>query len=166
MIPNCEQEIYNIHVSTSNVEQYGSSSNVNFVATFNMPLKDVVRAELVTASIACNTSNVVYINVDELNNKFTDFANAKEATGSTDHGFDTTSSILRSAFGSMYNDDIGSKERITYYNRYPIVAEYPYPIQRLNKLSIKLYDQYGDLITDQGTNFFTFRFVCNRRNLC
>jgi hypothetical protein len=166
MFPNCDQEIYNIQVSTVNVEQYSPAhSNVNFVATLGNTLKDVVRAELVTASIPCNTSNVVYIAVDELANRFTDYADTKPATGQG-HSIQTSGNRLRDTFGAVYSDDINVKNRITYYNRYPIVAEYPYPIQRLDKLSIRLSADDGTLLTDQGNAFFTFRFICNRKNMC
>ena len=155
-IPNCQQEVYNIQVSS-----VGAIQNTAYVTNFNTPLKNIVRAELVTASIPCNTSNVVYIVVDELSSKFTDFANAQGGTLSS-----AISSVLRNSFGAMYNEDTASRPRITYYNRYPIVVDFMYPIQRLEKLSIKLYDQNGQLITDQGENFFTFRFICNRKNMC
>jgi len=166
MIPNCDQEIYNIQVSTTNVENYNSAmSNVDFVVTLSNSLKDVVRAELVTASIPCNTSNVVYVVVDELSTRYTDFADTKPATGDG-HSISTSGTKLRNTFGAIYNEDTNTKNRITYYNRYPIIAEYPYPIQRLSKLSIKLYNHNGDILTDQGNCFFTFRFICNRKNLC
>ncbi len=155
-IPNCTQEIYNIQTSSS-----GSAANNNYVINFNTQLKDVVRAELVTASIPCSTSNVVYISVDQLQCKFNDFSNAAAGTlGSA------VSSPIRNVFGSVYNDDCGSKNRITYYNRYPIIAEFTYPIQRLDKLDIKLYNNNGLLLQDEGENYFTFRFICNRKNLC
>lgn len=166
MIPNCNQEIYNIQVSTANVDTYNSAqSNVSFTATLGNPLKDVVRAELVTASIPCNTSNVVYVVVDELVTRYTDFADTKPATGEG-HSIQTSGTRLRDTFGAVYNDNITTKPRIVYYNRYPIIAEYPYPIQRLDKLSVRLYGENGALITDQGTAFFTFRFICDRKNMC
>ena len=155
-IPNCQQEIYNIQTSSS-----GSAANNNYVINFNTSLKDVVRAELVTASIPCSTSNVVYVVVDELRSKFNDFSNAAAGTLGN-----AVSSQLRKVFGSVYNDDTGTKNRITYYNRYPIIAEFPYPLQRLEKLSIKLYNNNGLLLQDEGENYFTFRFICDRKNLC
>ena len=155
-IPNCSQEIYNIQVSSS-----GSADNNNYVINFNTSLKDVVRAALVTASVPCSTSNIVYISVDQLRSKFNDFSNAAAGTLTT-----ATSSTLRNVFGVVYNDDHEVKNRITYYNRYPIVAEFPYPIQRLDRLNIKLYNNNGILLQDEGENYFTFRFICNRKNLC
>ncbi len=155
-IPNCQQEIYNIQTSSS-----GSAANNNYVINFNTSLKDVVRAELVTASIPCSTSNVVYVVVDQLRSNFNDFSNAAAGTLGN-----AVSSQLRNVFGSMYNDDAGTRDRITYYNRYPIIAEFPHPIQRLEKLNIKLYNNNGLLLQDEGENYFTFRFICDRKNLC
>ena len=151
VLPNCNQETYNIQVSSS-----GSVANNNYAITFVTPLKDVVRAELVTASIPCTTSNVVYISVDQLSSKYNDFSNAV--------AFST--SQLTNVMGAVYHDDCGTKDRITYYNRYPITVDFIYPLQRLEKLNIKLYNNQGLLLQDQGENYFTFRFICNRKNLC
>ena len=156
VIPNCQQEIYNIQTSSS-----GSAANNNYVINFNTPLKDVVRVELVTASIPCSTSNIVYIEVDELRSQFNDFSNASAGTLSA-----AVSSPLRNVFGVVYNDDTGTKDRITYYNRYPILVEFMYPLRRLEKLSIKLYNNNTLLLDDEGENYFTFRVICNRKNLC
>ena len=159
---NCNQEIYSIQVSS-----YGAQSNVKFVSTLNTPIKNIVKAELVTTSLSCPESNVAYVVVDELVTRFNDYAVALPA--SNDDGslnLQSTSSTLRKVFGAVYNEDSDVKNRITYYNRYPITADFFDPIRNLSKLSITLYDHSGNELADEGYNFFTFRFTCLRNNLC
>lgn len=159
---DCSREIYSIQVSS-----YGATSNVDFVATLNTPVKNIVKAELVTASLSCATSNAAYIVVEELVTRFNDYAAESPATNSDgSHQLNSTSSILRNTLGVVYNEDSTVKNRITYYNRYPIVAEFFDPIRDLSKLSIKIYDHSGAALTDGGFNYFTFRFTCLKRNLC
>ena len=159
---DCSREIYSIQVSS-----FGATSNVNFVSTLNTPVKNIVKAELVTASLSCASSNVAYIAVDELVTRFNDYAVEQPADNSDgSHQLNSTSSILRKTMGVVYNEDHTAKNRITFYNRYPIVAEFFDPIRDLSKLSIKLYGHTGAALTDDGLNFLTFRFTCLRHNLC
>ena len=160
---DCSREIYSIQVSS-----YGAGSNVNFVSTLNTPIKNVVKAELVTTSLSCETSNVAYIVVDELVSRFNDYAVSLPASNDSNvsYSLNSTGSTLRKVFGVVYNEDSTVKNRITYYNRYPISAEFFDPIRNLSKLSIRLYDHTGSELGDDGYNFFTFRFTCLRNNLC
>ena len=159
---DCSREIYSIQVSS-----YGATSNVNFVGTLNTPVKNIVKAELVTTSLSCGSSNIAYVVVDELVTRFNDYAVAQPADNdSASHNLNSTSSVLRNTFGTVYNDDHTVKNRITYYNRYPITADFFNPINELSKLSIKLYDHTGAFLTDEGLNFMTFRFTCLHHNLC
>lgn len=149
------------------MSSYGATSNVSFVGTLNTPVKNIVKAELVTTSLSCSSSNIAYVVVDELVTRFNDYAVAQPADNdSASHNLNSTSSVLRNTFGSVYNDDHTVKNRITYYNRYPITADFFNPINELSKLTIKLYDHTGTLLTDEGLNFMTFRFTCLHHNLC
>ena len=160
---DCNHETYTIQVSS-----YGATSNVNFVSTLNTPIKSIAKAQLVTTSLSCSSSNVAYIVVDELVSRFNDYSIEAPATNNSNVSLNlhSTSSLLRKAFGAVYNEDSTSRPRITYYNRYPIVADFFDPIKDLSKLSIRLYGHDGTLLTDGGLNFFTFRFTCLRKNLC
>ena len=160
---DCNHETYTIQVSS-----YGATSNVNFVSTLSMPIKNISKAQLVTTSMSCPSSNVAYIVVDELVSRFNDYSIEAPASNdsNTSLNLHTTSSRLRKAFGVVYNEDSTSRPRITYYNRYPIVADFFDPIKDLSKLSIQLYGHDGNLLVDSGLNFFTFRFTCLRKNLC
>jgi len=157
--PNCNTETFTLHTTSNNFVT--GSSNSQYVCDINIPLKDVVEASIVTASIANTTSNVVYVGVEELESTFTDYC-----TPASDGG---AAGNLRRTMAAFYreNTTVASHPRIIFYNRYPIKVPFIYPIQRLEKLTITLYDEVGNVLTaDPSATFITFRFVCKRKNLC
>lgn len=154
---DCTYETYTIH-TTSNA----ATSNSDYKVNLTMPLKDVVEARIVSASIPTATSNVVYLTVEELGTKFSDYSTVAENP--------FNGSILRNVFGTFFREDFpapATSTRITFVNRYPIEHQYIYPIKRLDRLSMKLYDEFGNLLTDGNSPvYFTFVFKCLRNNLC
>ena len=158
--PNCNTETFTLHTTSNNFVT--GSSNSQYVCDINIPLKDVVEASIVTASIANTTSNVVYVGVEELESTFTDYL-TPAAAGTSAAG------NLRRSLAAFYSDrtTYATQPRIVFYNRYPIDVPFIYPIQRLEKLTITLYDEVGNVLTaDPSATFITFRFVCKRKNLC
>ena len=159
---DCNHEYYTIHTTSQSLTE----SNVEYTCFLTMPLKDVVEAEIITASVETN-SNVVHVVVDELETKFSDFATVESNpfNGST----------MRNLFGSFYRDQIDPPPadpqynfpRLTFLNRYIMKHEYIYPIRRLDRLSVTLYDEQGVKLTNPNSpTFITFRFKCLRTNLC
>lgn len=144
---DCETETYTFQVNSN-----GSASNVDFSVELITPIKNIFEASIVTCSLPCSTSNAVYIAVDELSSNFNEVL--------------SNGTSKRTAMGVVYSEDHTTKPRITFYNRYPIVVPFIDPIRTLSKLSVKLYDQTGAPLTDEGPVFITFRFKCARKNLC
>ena len=173
--PNCNYETFTIHTSS-----LGANSNTSFTATLTSPLQDVVEASIISASIrkpdpaadASLTSNVAYIRVEELQTNFIDFAAAGQpavSSGAAQFNFPTGSNILRRCFGAIYNTDNSDSTRLSYKDRYEMTSEYIDPIHRLNKLQITLYDSSGVELENTGADgltYLTFRFICNKKNLC
>tara|TARA_R110002074_G_scaffold341680_1_gene512217 strand:- start:94 stop:618 length:525 start_codon:yes stop_codon:yes gene_type:complete len=169
--PNCNYETFTIHTSS-----LGASSNVNFTSTFTRPIKDVVEASIIAASIRkadTTVSNVAYVRITELESNFVDFAAAGQPAVSSgadnSHNFPTGSNFLRRCFGAIYNSDDATSNRLSYKDRYPMTTQYIYPIERLNELTINFYDNSGtELVnpTIDGITYLTFRFICKRKNLC
>ena len=168
--PNCKYETFTIHTSS-----IGASSNTSFTSTFTRPIKDVVEASVIAASIRKPTlvSNVAYIRVNELESNFVDFATAGQPAVSSgagnSHNFPTGSNFLRRCIGAIYNSDDATATRLSYKDRYHINTQYIYPIERLNELTITFYDNSGTELVNpvlDGITYLTFRFVSKRKNLC
>ncbi len=160
---------YEYHTIT--VDSIGQSSANTFVVHLQNPLKNVVQARLLAASVHANLQTEhMYISIDELDTHFND--RAAIAGDNNAHTGQGNISVVRSAFGSIAIDNAihqNGNTIITFKDKdYPIVTQYIDPIRRIDKLSVKLLNQNGLTIgnsTATGDNFFILRFVCRKPNI-
>ena len=130
-----------------------------------MPPQHPLVASVVTASIETQ-SNVVHMVVEELDTKFGDYATVAS------NPFNGSS--LRNTFGTFYRETVSvtpdpqfKNPRLVFLNRYDMSHQYLYPIKRLDRLNIRLYNEQGsDLTNPISPTFITFKFKCLRTNLC
>jgi len=81
-------------------------------------------------------------------------------------------SIARGAFGSIISDnDQGSSsdQLIIFKDNYDQITQFIHPIEHLDRLTVKLYNQNGALIPvphgGAEVNHFIIKFVCRSPNL-
>jgi len=81
-------------------------------------------------------------------------------------------SIARGAFGSIITDnDQGSSsdQLIVFKDNYDQITQFIHPIENLDRLTVKLYNQNGALIPNPSggkeINHFIIKFVCRSPNL-
>ncbi len=170
----CEQyETY-----TVKVDSRGVSINNMFTGYFDIPLRNVVKAELLSASLTSNTQTVgaiLYVYVDELVSKF----NTKTKTQTVISVAGTTSNIgpdilsttaniaeISTSFASFPTEQIHPRTVFTTGNFWNIETEFIEPIRTLSQLTIKIYSETGELASLAGTTFLTFRFTCAKKNVC
>ena len=176
------REVYTVHVNSLNV--INPSSNVNFVAQLDIPLRNVVKAELLMASVSelTNTYPVVHVYVDELVSKFTTLAGVASTIGGS--GLSTTvgaaagtsSNVgyLKNSFAVLPLDtaaDRAGSGRVLYNKlaNFPTECSYINPIRQLSRLTISLWNPDGTVpatADPNGTSYFTFRFECSKDNVC
>ena len=181
---NCDRrEVYTIHVSTENVQS--PQTTFNFIAYIDIPLRNVVKAELLMASLAPtdNTSAIAYIYIPELASKF--YQRAVLSTNVSAAGLTTTigsaSGVLPNAgpinnsFAALpydsasYLNSSNNGGRLIYNknSNFPTDHEYIEPIRQLKQLTIQIYKTNGSLMSaGSANNFFTFRFECAKDNMC
>lgn len=148
-LPDYENEYYNVSVDT-----LGQSSKNDFTVFFNTPLEQVVQVRLLAAKIN-TTANVVYMSIDQLDTNF-----SKKTVADLDSS--NNKNELNRNFATIINDGTG----VVYYkNNYNMAHQYLFPIQKLDRLSIKLRDETGAMLTGSNDNFFIFKFICNKKNL-
>lgn len=172
----CEtREVYTISVDS----MYAAAPNASnvFTAYLNVPLRNVVRAELLSASIDSTgtpTSNVVYVQVEELVSKFHDHAVLKyqqSVSGNTSN-VGTVSQIpvnpraMAEAFATIHAVPSGGRFIFTTASQYAACATYINPIRKLDKLTVSLYDQTGASLIANAPTFMIFRFECSADNQC
>ena len=154
-IPDLNHEYYTI-----TIDSVGQASANTFVCHLQQPLKNVVQARLLATRITTTTAtNHCYVSIDELDSIFSDRAsNVLTEQASL--------SLLRNSFASLVTtDDTGV---ISFRDQYPIGTQYINPIRRLDRFTVNIRDQDGNLITPPSpaeNNFLVIRFVCKKGNL-
>lgn len=170
----CDTEVYTVRVDSVNT----TVSNVNFTSYINIPLRNVVKAELISASIYVNNSvsDVLYIYVDELVSKFndrTDLAYTIGTAGSVTTQGSLTAPIanrthLSTALARIHTERT-TLPRTIYETQanFPVEVVFIEPIRQLKTLTVSIYDALGNLLADlYAPTFLTFRFTCSKPNKC
>lgn len=158
-LPNCQYESHVVHFDSTTSDSGGATND--FTVRIRTPLKDIVTAQLISASVASGGSDVVgYLIIDELMSGF----NTKAGNTS---GNVISSDQVTAPFAKILLDTTG---RTSYKaGDYPVFTEFIRPIERLSRMRVRLMNQDGTgLLTLSGgqPTFFTIRFVCMRQNLC
>lgn len=173
----CDTEVYTVRVDTTNT----TGSNVDFTSYIKIPMRNVVKAELLTASIPVSIADVsiIYVYVDELVSKFNDratlqFDMSAAGTISTQGGLTSPISNLRcleTALALVPVDETTGFTRTVFTSSgsgFPTDVAFIEPIRQLKTLTVKLFDNGGTLIpnTIGQPVFLTFRFTCAKPNVC
>lgn len=177
----CDTEVYTVRI-----DSYGASSNASFVAYLNNPLRNVVRAELLTASLGSNVlelSNCSYIHVQELISKFNTRTDLKfEQRAYSNGAANTIVSDIGSAFLVASNtaqlatslvcfpNQAGVPDQRSIYSssaNFPVQVDFMEPIRQLDRFTVNVYrEDGGQPALQSGPTFLTFRVTCARPNVC
>jgi hypothetical protein len=186
---DCEnREIYTVNVDSIG---FASTTQNDFTTFFNIPLKNVVSAELLSANIPWTTangppsSNVIYIWVEQLVSKFNDrtLPGLAENQGtlppaanpSIDAPISTAAikvsntAVLQGSFVRFNAEQTPGNTRTMYESagNFSSKVNFIDPIRQLDKLHIRILDERGTpLNITAPPSFFTFRFECSKNNIC
>lgn len=174
MSTSCEQyETY-----TVKVDSRGVSTNNSFVGYFNIPLRNVVKAELLSASVSANTqtTSIIYIYIDELTSKFNDktlLQTAISVAGTTSNiGPETLTNYVSNISDLSYSlvafpaDPVNTRSVFIKNSYWDAVTEFIEPIRILPQLTVRILRDSGDLIATATATYLTLRFTCAKRNTC
>lgn len=158
-IPDLKYEHHTITIDST-----GQSANT-FTCYLENPLKNVVQAKLVASHIHTKTSNQhIYISIRELDSNFNDRATSNL------NGVGTIGNV-RGSFASLTSDvtAVGTANHINNFkDEYDVSTQYINPIRRVDRFTVNIYNQVGDLITPNtgGTpNYLIIKFVCMKPNM-
>ena len=177
----CDTEVYTVRV-----DSYGASSNASFISYLNIPLKNVIKAELLSASIGSNAtvlSNLAYIHVQELISKFNTRAELKMEQRAYSIGAantlvsDVGFSSLAAANAAQLATSIvafpivpGVPDQRTNFScsqNFPAEVEFMEPIRQVEKFTVNIFREDGGQPTLQtGATYLTFKMTCARPNVC
>jgi hypothetical protein len=172
------------------VDSIGFTSQNDFTTFFNIPLKNVVSAELLSANIPWTTangppsSNVIYVWVQQLVTKFNDrtlpglaenqgtlatsanpIINAPISTSAIQV---SNTAVLQGSFVRFSVEQTPGNTRTMYESAGNFSSKVIFidPIRQMDKLHIRLLDERGTPLAVTSSSFFTFRFECSKNNIC
>jgi hypothetical protein len=173
----CDTEVYTVRI-----DSVYAASNTSFVSYLNIPLRNVIKAELLSCSFHGNATSIptsaMYVHVDELTSKFLDRGNLsydsqvagkKSREGTAPYlEISNTNMLATSLVCIPLSDGIPDHRTIFTSGAYfPVEIVYIDPIRQLEKLTVNFYaSSGGQPIIDQGPTFLTFRFTCSKPNRC
>lgn len=176
MSTDCEKyETYTLKVDT----KFGTS-NTSFISYLNTPLRNVVKVEVLSASIASNvaTSNVIYLYVMELDSKFNDrpqlqtqvtsFSNVNPTSniGPIPTGTFSNVNQLQTALVCIPAEQTNIRTIFTTGGYFPAITEFIEPVRQIQQLTVSLLKEDGGLLTTSGPTFLNLRFTCAKPNRC
>jgi hypothetical protein len=180
MSTSCEQyETYTIKIDSR-----GAPANNSFVGYIDIPLRNVVKVELLSANMDSNlaTTPSLYLYINELVSKFNDRASiqtaittfssntqARPVTSNIGPNPSTTTSNvsqLRTSLACIPTDQINPRTVFTVGAYWNTEVEFIEPIRQVQYLTVSIYNANGDLTPLSGTTFLTLRFTCAKRNTC
>jgi len=168
------------------VDSVFAPANNSFIGYINIPLRNVVKAEVLSASISANIytagSNVAYLYAMELDSKFNDRMDVQTTITSFNSNTSArpqTSNIGPNITGTFSNvnqmrtslvavplDGSNLRSVFTVSSFFPTDIEYIEPIRQIQQLSISLYNETGGLLTVSGPTFLVIRLTCAKPNRC
>ena len=170
----CDTEVYTIRV-----DSIGASSNASFIGYMNIPLRNVIKAELLSASFHANVNSPVtttgyYINIEELKSKFNDKTYVQYSINGSKEGANPTITTLNSgqlassiAFIPLHDNSLDSHRTVFTNNSYfPVEIPFIEPIRQIEKFTVQLYTAAGGGIEFIGPTHLILRITCSKPNVC
>lgn len=159
MNKTCEYESYRVYTDSISSNTWVNGSQSSFVSHLIRPLKNVTEIKIVSGSFDISGSNVFYIKCDELT------SHLNTATGNDELQYDPpTQSVTNGSLIRLPNSSSGR----TIFQEYDVdsVSTYFNPIRKLDRLTVTLLDENGELANVISNTFITFKITCNRENFC
>jgi hypothetical protein len=175
----CDTEVYTIRV-----DSYGSSSNTSFIGYMNIPLRNVIKAELLMASLYANSASVsgtsaFYVHIEELKSKFFDktylqynsqVSGVKSTEGPALIAALTTSNVgqLNTSMVCIPIQDLTTNYRTIYTTNgfFPVEVPFIEPIRQIQQFTVNIYTANGDQPKFLGPTYLNLRITCSKPNRC
>jgi hypothetical protein len=169
---------------TLKIDSKFATANNYFIGYINIPLRNVVKAEVLSASVSANTSvsNVIYVYAMELDSKFNDrmdvqtaitsFQSNTMATPQTSNigpnlaGTFSNVNQMRTSLVCIPADQTTLRTVFTAGGYWQAITDYIEPIRQIQQLTISLYNETGGLLTVGGPTFLNLRLTCAKPNRC
>jgi len=153
----CDTEIHHVFGTSSGRDQDLHPLCNSYTLELQTPIKDVQKVELLFASVP---------NPHPSSNTFA-FLDIEELRTTLNHG--AGSSLINRSFGLIPLDvATGTLKTFKAATDFEFEVQYPYPIRKLSKLTVRWLDRNGNLLNIGAgdTTTFVLRIHTARTNLC
>jgi len=174
----CDTEVYTIRV-----DSVGASSNASFIGYMNIPLRNVIKAEILSASFRANavtpvTTSGYYLNIEELKSKFNEktylrYSSQVSGIISNEGAAPsiTVSNVNQLATSVLFipiDDNATTTHRTIFTTNGFFSAETPFiePIRQIEKFTVNIYTATGGVSEFIGPTYLTLRITCSKPNVC
>jgi hypothetical protein len=170
-------------VYTVRLDSLYAESGWNFTNYINIPLRNVIKAELLSCAFYGNAvsigSTAVYVHIDELVSKFMDRGNlaytlrvggkiSTEGPGPAST-ISNTNKLSAALVCIPICDGLPDQQTVfTSGNYFPVEVSFIEPIRQIEKLTVSLYTADGSQPENLSVTptFITMRFTCSKPNRC
>jgi hypothetical protein len=145
----------------------------------NIPLRNVIKAELLSASFHANANSptatsAFYLNIDELKSKFNDKTYLQYVINGSAEGVAPSTAVsnvgqLASSIVCIPIDITSIEHRTTFSSSSYFPVEIPYiePIRQIEKFTVNIYTATGaQPVITGGPTYLTLRITCSKPNVC
>ena len=157
-------------VYTITVDSTQSPSNTSFTTKFTSPIKDVVKIEVLRASVSTTIEvPAIYVHIQELVSTFNDRVLGENTIKSVTQANGTTLSYATSERNHLLSEAIVSWNpesipRTTFASKthWDSVTVFKEPIKKVGTLTISIVDNNGNIIDNNSSDitFLTLKFYC------
>lgn len=171
---DCEtRECYTI--SLDSVYAAEPNSNSSFVSYIDVPLRNVVKAELLSASIGISTTPIaVYIHIEELISNFNTYSPLRYniSVGGNTSNVGAVSQLqsniasLAQSFVTFHTSGNAGRQFFNKQSNYEATTTYINPIRKIDKLTVQIYDETGEIAATDSPTLLVIRFWCAKNNKC
>lgn len=158
---------YIVYVDSNNRNSTLYANSNSYTLHLATPIRNIAKAEVVSAMLpALASSQFISLDIEELRTPRHQVADALRRTG-TSNLLTATSNTYDGVFAVVPVKVSGTYE---FYNQnYKAVTEYPYPIDKLDRLTISWRNPSSGALffdtSDLGRNMFILRFETVKENL-
>ena len=150
-LPDFEHEYHTVIVDTVD----DSTSKQKFTSYFLTPLENIVQVQLIAAHINGTdvSHKLLHHKIDKLRTIFSQRGKTDLETGDDN--------MINGVFGTLVTD---GTSRLVFKNEYPVIQQYYNPIRKLDRITVELLKETGEVATTSETCLI-FKFICKKRNL-
>ena len=147
---SCEYEKYTIRLDSVDSSRWtrGSGNQGSFTTQLSTPLKDITDVTVVTANFDASSSgsNVAYLNISQFSPIFVRGPAGKNSL-------------------AIFNVNQSGR---TIFNEFDYTnsTQFVYPVEKISRLDVDLYDENGAILNTTSNVFMTLGIKCKRTNLC